>query len=134
MGEAPGAPVPREGEIVMATNEIIDDDEPIFVISVAARIVGVRTQTLRYYERLGLIEPSRTGGNQRVYSRRDVEKVRRVRSLIDDLGVNLAGAEVVVKLLEQLEDSHQKIESLESEVERLRELAGANAHRSASRT
>ncbi len=118
----------------MATNEMIDFDEPIFVISVAARIVGVRTQTLRYYERLGLIEPSRTGGNQRVYSRRDVEKVRRVRSLIDDLGVNLAGAEVVVKLLDRLEDSQHRVDELEAEVERLRELAGERTRRTATQT
>ena len=66
-------------------------DEPCFVISVAARIVGVNTQTLRYYESLGLVQPHRTRGNQRVYSRRDVERVRRMRGLIDDLGINLAG-------------------------------------------
>ena len=59
-------------------------DEPCFVISVAARIVGVNTQTLRYYESLGLVQPHRTRGNQRVYSRRDVERVRRMRGLIDD--------------------------------------------------
>ena len=74
-------------------------DEPIFIISVAARMLGVRTQTLRYYERIGLIEPSRTRGNQRVFSRSDIEKVQRIRNLMEDLGVNLAGVEVVLNLL-----------------------------------
>ena len=82
----------------MAMNEIFDPNEPVFVISVAARMLGVRTQTLRYYERLGLIEPARTLGNQRVFSRNDVERVRRIRSLTDDLGVNLAGVEVIIGL------------------------------------
>ena len=86
----------------MAMNEIFDPNEPVFVISVAARMLGVRTQTLRYYERLGLIEPARTLGNQRVFSRNDVERVRRIRSLTDDLGVNLAGVEVIIGLLERI--------------------------------
>ncbi len=57
-------------------NEMFGQDEPVFIISVAARMLGLRTQTLRYYERLGLIEPSRTRGNQRVFSRRDIERVQ----------------------------------------------------------
>ena len=83
-------------------NEIFDPNEPVFVISVAARMLDVRTQTLRYYERLGLIEPARTRGNQRVFSRNDVERVRKIRSLTDDLGVNLAGVEVIIGLLERI--------------------------------
>ena len=69
------------------------------MISVAARMCGVRTQTLRYYETLGLVTPARTRGNQRVFSRRDIDRVRRVRNLVDDLGVNLAGVEVILRLL-----------------------------------
>ena len=104
----------------MATNEIFGPDEPCFVISVAARMLGVRTQTLRYYERIGLVEPSRTGGNQRVYSRRDVEHVRRIRSLIEDLGVNLAGVEVVMRLLERLREAEEKINQLTEDNVRLK--------------
>ncbi len=73
----------------MIVNNIFDQDEPVFIISVAARILGVRTQTLRYYERLGLIEPTRTKGNQRGFSNRDIERVRRIRNYMDNLGVNL---------------------------------------------
>lgn len=101
-------------------NEMFGQDEPVFIISVAARMLGLRTQTLRYYERLGLIEPSRTGGNQRVFSRRDIEKVQRIRSLMDELGVNLAGVEVMLKLLSRLEASEQEVRRLQQENEALR--------------
>ena len=102
--------------------DIIDSDEPVFVISVAARMVGVRTQTLRYYERLGLVSPARTPGNQRVYSRRDVARVQHIRRLMDDLGVNLAGVEVVLKLLLQVREAESEIERLQEENEQLRML------------
>jgi MerR family transcriptional regulator/heat shock protein HspR len=97
-------------------------DEPCFVISVAARIVGVNTQTLRYYESLGLVQPHRTRGNQRVYSRRDVERVRRMRGLIDDLGINLAGVEVVMKLLDRIDEMQADLDSLQSENRRLKRI------------
>ena len=106
----------------MSMNELLGYDEPCFVISVAARIIGVRTQTLRYYERLGLVEPSRTRGNQRVFSRKDVDRVRRVRGLMDDLGVNLAGVEVVIKLLDRLQESEAANQQLQIENQRLQGL------------
>ena len=106
----------------MSTEEIFGHEDPVFIISVAARMLGVRTQTLRYYERLGLVEPSRSRGNQRVYSRRDIEKVQRIRSLMDDLGVNLAGVEVVMRLLQRLQHAETEIERLKTDNERLRRL------------
>ena len=109
----------------MSMEAMFGHDEPVFIISVAARMLGVRTQTLRYYERLGLIEPSRTRGNQRVFSRRDIELVQRIRGLMDDLGVNLAGVEVVLRLLEQLRKAETEAERLKSENARLRELVKA---------
>ena len=102
--------------------EMFGHDEPVFIISVAARMLGVRTQTLRYYERLGLIEPSRTSGNQRVFSRRDIERVQRIRGLMDDLGVNLAGVEVVLRLLERLREAEEETKRLREENARLRGL------------
>jgi len=92
----------------MTTRRLFDHEEPVYIISVAARMLGIQTQTLRYYERLGLVEPARTKGNQRVFSHSDIERVRRIRGLMDDLGVNLAGVEVVLKLLERLRGSEQK--------------------------
>ena len=102
--------------------EMFGHDEPVFIISVAARMLGVRTQTLRYYERLGLIEPSRTSGNQRVFSRRDIERVQRIRGLMEDLGVNLAGVEVVLRLLERLREAEEEAKCLHEENARLRGL------------
>ena len=109
----------------MAIDEMFGYEEPVFIISVAARMLGVRTQTLRYYERLGLVEPARTRGNQRVFSRRDIERIQRIRGLMDDLGVNLAGVEVVMKLLERLSTAERQIERLKSENEKLQTLAAS---------
>ena len=112
----------------MAIDEMFGYEEPVFIISVAARMLGVRTQTLRYYERLGLVEPARTRGNQRVFSRRDIERIQRIRGLMDDLGVNLAGVEVVMKLLERLSTAESQIERLKSENARLQTLAASRQH------
>jgi MerR family transcriptional regulator/heat shock protein HspR len=73
-------------------------DEPCYVISVAAKMLGMHQQTLRYYERVGIIEPSRSRGNIRLYSQSDINRLREVQRLINDLGVNLAGAEVALRM------------------------------------
>ncbi len=96
-------------------------EEPCFVISVAARIVGVHAQTLRHYERLGLIWPSRTSGRQRMYSMADIERIRRVRTLTEEMGVNLAGAEVALKLMERVEQLEQEVAALRESVAHLRQ-------------
>ena len=92
-------------------------DDPCFVISVAARMVGVHAQTLRYYERVNLIWPSRTVGRQRLYSIADIDRLRRIKTLTEDMGVNLAGAEVALRLM-------MRIEQLEAENKRLTEELG----------
>ena len=94
--------------------------EPCFVISVAARMVGLHAQTLRYYERVGLVMPSRSGGRQRLYSMADVERLRRIKTFVDEMGVNLAGAEVALRLTEQIIDLQNQVEALTNEVNRLR--------------
>jgi MerR family transcriptional regulator/heat shock protein HspR len=99
------------------------DDEPRYVISVAARMVGVQTHTLRYYERIGIIEPSRSGGNIRLYSDIDIARLRRVKTLMDDLGVNLAGIEVVLRMAQRVTELQRRVEELESEIGRLREVS-----------
>ena len=94
-------------------------DEPCYVISVAARMVGVHAQTLRYYERVGLVEPSRSMGKQRLYSPRDIELLRRIKALTDEMGVNLAGVEVVLKLMNRVNQLEARVEELAAEVDRL---------------
>ena len=105
----------------MATyrNQSWDDDDPCFVISVAARMVHVHSQTLRYYEREGLLEPARSRGNIRLYSQRDIEKLRRIKSLMDDLGINLAGVQVVLHMMNRMAEMEQEIEGLKQKLEQL---------------
>ena len=98
----------------------IDDTEPRYVISIAASILGIQTHTLRYYERIGIIEPYRSKGNIRLYSERDIALLRRVKTLMDDLGVNLAGVEVILRLTQRLAELQQQMEDLESELDGLR--------------
>src|SRR5919106_4089154 len=88
------------------------DQTACFVISVAARLLNVHPQTLRYYERAGLISPSRSRGNIRLYSTRDIERAQQIKRLIEDLGVNLAGVEVIMKLTERMREMEQEIETL----------------------
>lgn len=95
-------------------------DEPIFQISVVARIVGVHQQTLRQYERLGLITPHRTEGNRRLYSQRDVDRLQQALRLVEDLGVNLAGAEVILRMSRQIEELQDRLSEALAEIERLR--------------
>ncbi len=97
----------------MAADRVPEDDEPLFVISIAAKMVGMHAQSLRHYERLGLVRPSRSRGRVRLYSRADVERLLHIQRLVNDLGVNLAGAEVVIRL-------NQRIRRMEEEMERLR--------------
>ena len=95
------------------------DTEPRYVISIAARMVGVQTHTLRYYERIGIIEPSRSRGNIRLYSERDIAQLRRVKTLMDDMGVNLAGVEVILRMMQHMLELQNQVQELESELKRL---------------
>lgn len=97
-----------------------EEVEPRYVISVVAKMVGVETYTLRYYERIGVIKPSRSRGNIRLYSDRDVALIRRAKTLMDDLGVNLAGIDVILRMVQQIGELKQQIDDLQSEVKRLR--------------
>ncbi len=96
-------------------------DEPCFVISIAARMVGVHAQTLRYYERAGLVEPSRSEGNIRLYSPQDIERLLQIKTLLEDLGVNLAGAEVILRLTERIAGMEGQMQTMEGEIKRLQD-------------
>ena len=95
---------------------MVEGSEPRYVISIAARMLGVHTHTLRYYERVGLLEPARSESNLRLYSDQDIQRLRRIRTLMDELGVNLAGVEVIFKLLARMEVMQQQIENLRREI------------------
>jgi DNA-binding transcriptional MerR regulator len=96
----------------------VDDDldAPVYVISVAADLADLHPQTLRAYEREGLITPARTEGGTRRYSRRDVDRLRFIRTLTQDEGLNLAGVRVVLDLGEKLETSRRRVAELEEMV------------------
>ena len=97
------------------------DEEPRYVISVAARMLGVQTYTLRYYEKIGIMEPSRSKGNIRLYSDSDIAHLKRVKTLMNDLGVNLAGVEVILRMAQRMTELQQHIKGLELEVESLKQ-------------
>ena len=96
------------------------EDRPLYVISVAAELVDMHPQTLRLYERKGLIEPSRSSGQTRLYSQRDIDHLREIRRLTQELGVNLAGVEEIIRLRRQLDDLQGGMETrigvLQSEI------------------
>lgn len=92
--------------------EFRDHEEPCYVISIVAKMVDVHPQTLRHYERLGLVKPARSPGNVRLYSRRDVNHLRKICRLTEDLGVNLAGVEVILNLTEKMEEMRKEIDHL----------------------
>jgi MerR family transcriptional regulator/heat shock protein HspR len=103
----------------MRRDDIIDEfNEPCYVISIAARMVGMHAQTLRQYERVGLVEPRRTRGNIRMYSPADVARLRQVQRLINDLGVNLAGVEVILRMGERMQAMEREMQALRDEVAR----------------
>ncbi len=103
------------------SDEFLDEDQPCYVISVASKMVGMHAQTLRYYERAGLLRPSRSRGRIRLYSVADIARVRQIQRLINDLGVNLAGVEVVLRMNRQMQEMQQEIDALQQELQRLRD-------------
>jgi MerR family transcriptional regulator, heat shock protein HspR len=97
------------------------DDRPRYMISVAAELVGMHPQTLRIYESKGLIRPKRTAGNTRLYSEADLVRLRLIQQLTNELGLNLAGVEQVLRLEDELRRMHARLDRLERE---MREAVG----------
>jgi MerR family transcriptional regulator/heat shock protein HspR len=91
-------------------------DRPLYMISVAADLVGMHPQTLRIYENKGLVRPKRTPGGTRLYSETDVERLRIIQRLTTELGLNLAGVELVLRLEDELRKPHAQIERLQRQV------------------
>jgi MerR family transcriptional regulator, heat shock protein HspR len=92
------------------------DERPIYMISVAADLVGMHPQTLRIYEQKGLVRPKRTPGNTRLYSERDLERLRLIQRLTNELGLNLAGVETVIRMQDEIERLRRQIERLEGQL------------------
>ena len=103
----------------------VDESTPVFVISVAAQLAGMHPQTLRQYDRLGLVSPGRTAGRGRRYSPRDVALLREVQRLSQDEGVNLAGIKRILELQMDNDRLRDEVDRLRSEVEELRERLAA---------
>jgi MerR family transcriptional regulator/heat shock protein HspR len=93
-------------------------DRPRYMISVAAELVGMHPQTLRMYESRGLVRPGRTPGGTRLYSERDLERLRAIQRLTTELGLNLAGAEHVLRLQDELGNMSARLDRLEREMRR----------------
>ena len=91
-------------------------DRPIYMISVAAELVGVHPQTLRQYEDKGLVRPKRTPGGTRLYSEADVERLRIIQRLTTEVGLNLAGVELVLRLEDELRKAHVQIDRLQQQL------------------
>ena len=87
-------------------------DEPVYLISVAARMCGLHPQTLRLYARLGLIQPHRVGNSKRLYSEADIARLRRIQRLTQQMGVNLAGVEIILRLLDRIEQMNREMSEL----------------------
>ena len=102
------------------------ESKPRYVISVAARMVGIEAHTLRYYERLGLVQPERSSGNIRLYSEQDIERLRYVKALMSDCGVNLAGVEVALRLMQRMKEMQQHLEEMERKVKKIAEAEMAD--------
>ncbi len=99
-------------------------NQPIYVISVAAKMVGLHPQTLRHYEALGLVKPERSEGNIRLYSPVDIDRLRQINRLTNELGVNLAGVQIILDMRERLQQLQLEIDTrqaeMEAEISRLR--------------
>lgn len=93
-------------------------DEPVFLISVVAKILSIHPQTLRQYEKEGLLTPERTDGKMRLYSQKDIDKIKTILRLTRDLGVNLAGVDIILRLKDKLDELDSTIEDLQNSLDK----------------
>ncbi len=95
-------------------------DEPVYLISVVAKILCIHPQTLRQYEREGLIEPGRTDGKMRLYSQRDIDRIKIILNLTRDMGVNLAGVDIILRLKDKVDELEVELTELKIDVNKLK--------------
>ncbi len=104
-------------------------DEPVYLISIVAKILDIHPQTLRQYERENLVTPSRSGGRIRLYSQRDIDRIKMILRLTRELGVNLAGVDIILRLKGHVETLEQDVNDLTHEVSKLRNSGGVPANK-----
>ncbi len=104
-------------------------DEPVYLISVVSSMLDIHPQTLRQYEKEGLIEPSRTQGRMRLYSQRDIDKIKFVLQLTRKMGINLAGVDVILKLKEQMDIMSNEIKELREELTKVNRNGSVPTHK-----
>ncbi|QKF59050.1 heat shock protein transcriptional repressor HspR [Aliarcobacter lanthieri] len=97
--------------------------EPVYLISAVAEILNIHPQTLRQYEREGLIKPSRTNGKIRLYSQKDINHIKYVLTLTRDLGVNLAGVDIILQLNKKIEELENEVELYKSKIQNINSLS-----------
>ena len=105
-------------------------DEPVYMIRIVAKILDIHPQTLRQHERENLITPSRSDGRIRLYSQRDIEKIKTILRLTRELGVNLAGVDVVMRLKDKMEMMEQELSEMRLELARMRNSSGVPPEKS----
>ncbi len=123
--------VQRKRGVTPKTAKRVTDDRGLYVISIAAELAGVHPQTLRMYERKGLLQPKRTEGRARRYSDRDIEHVRLIQSLTQVAGMNLAGVEMVMRLTREMEAMEERLDQFRREAQRLHEMLLERARQTA---
>ncbi len=94
-----------------------DPHEPLYMISIAAQLTGLHPQTVRLYEKLGLVSPRRVNNKNRLYCEADIERLQKIRRFTQEMGVNLAGVEIILDLLQKLEDMQEEMDAMRREIE-----------------
>ncbi|QOY55192.1 helix-turn-helix transcriptional regulator [Candidatus Sulfurimonas marisnigri] len=105
-------------------------DEPVYLISIVAKILDIHPQTLRQYERENLVSPSRTNGRIRLYSQRDIDRIKLILRMTRELGVNLAGVDIILRLKENVDEMEQEISELRQEVTRAHSTRSVSPNKS----
>ena len=119
-----GEPAPADGDAPAPRA----DERAVYIISVAAELAGVHPQTLRIYERKGLLNPQRTSGNTRRYSERDIARLRLIQDLTQQRGVNLAGVKLIMEMQAELEELRRQADELEIQLRRSRRAVRRQVH------
>ncbi|QOY51459.1 heat shock protein transcriptional repressor HspR [Candidatus Sulfurimonas baltica] len=105
-------------------------EEPVYLISIVAKILDIHPQTLRQYERENLVSPSRTNGRIRLYSQKDIDRIKLILRMTRELGVNLAGVDIILRLKENVDDMEQEISELRQEVTRAHNTRSVSPNKS----